>query len=325
MHIPDGFLDAKTAGVTAALSALAVSAALRRLKKKLPRRKIPLMGLSAAFLFVAQMINFPVGGGTSGHLLGGVLSAVLLGPAEALVVMVSVLLVQCFLFADGGLVALGANVFNMGIIGTLFGYGLYTALVRVLPGERWAMVALAVAAWCSTVLAALCCTGELAWSGTVVWNAAIVPMAGVHMLIGLGEALITVLVVKAISATRPEILMGTNQGGQHRGVLVAFGFAIVFGLAVFVAPFASSLPDGVEAIAARLGFDSREVSALPAVSPFEGYTVRGLTSPRVATAIAGTAGIIVMFFAGYFIARMIASRGASGEAMKESEHAPRIP
>src|SRR2546422_7604656 len=116
MHIPDGFLDPKTALASGALSAVGLTIALRDARRRLPARKVPLMGLSAAFVFAAQMLNFPVAAGTSGHLIGGVLAAVLLGPSAAAVVLTSVLIVQCFVFGDGGVLALGANVFNMGIV-----------------------------------------------------------------------------------------------------------------------------------------------------------------------------------------------------------------
>src|SRR5689334_8604134 len=119
MHIPDGFLDAKVALGAGALSALGVGAAVRNARLRLPPRKIPLMGLSAAFIFAAQMLNFPVAGGTSGHLIGGVLASVLLGPSAAVLVLTAVLMVQCFVFADGGILALGANVFNMGIVSSV--------------------------------------------------------------------------------------------------------------------------------------------------------------------------------------------------------------
>jgi cobalt/nickel transport system permease protein len=322
MHIPDGFLDAKTAGVTTALSAVAVSAALHRLRKTLPRRKIPFMGLAAAFLFAAQMVNFPVGGGTSGHLLGGVLCAVVLGPAEALIVVTSVLIVQCFLFADGGLTALGANIFNMGIIGAVMGYGLFRILAAVMPGERWRMAALALAAWCSTVLAAVCCTGELAWSGTVAWNAAIVPMAAVHMLIGIGESVITLLVVKVVSSTRPDILSFREGTGGKYGMVIILGMVTALGLAVFVAPFASQLPDGLEAVAGWLGFGNRALDTLPVSGPFAGYSLHTIASPHVATAVSGAAGTVLMFFVGYFVVRLVARRGSAVEREKEAGNAP---
>src|SRR3990172_7730516 len=134
MHIPDGFIDGKTAGATTALSLAGVGLALRRVKRELPPRKVPLLGLAAAFLFAAQMLNFPVAAGTSGHLIGGVLVAALLGPSAAVVVVTTVLIVQCFLFADGGVSALGANVFNMALLGAVGGYAIYRLVRRAVPG-----------------------------------------------------------------------------------------------------------------------------------------------------------------------------------------------
>lgn len=166
MHIPDGFLDAKTAIATGVFSVTGLGAALRQAGKHLQSRKIPLIGLSAAFIFVAQMLNFPVASGTSGHLLGSTFAAVLLGPSAAIIVMSSVLIVQSLIFADGGILALGANIFNMAIVAPLCGYGIYRALRLLLHGQQGQLVAVGFASWCATVVAAIFCAGELAWSGT---------------------------------------------------------------------------------------------------------------------------------------------------------------
>jgi cobalt/nickel transport system permease protein len=156
MHIPDGFLDAKVIAATAALAAIGVGAAWRQTKKNLPQRQIPLLGLAAAFVFAAQMLNFPVAGGTSGHLLGAVLISVLLGPSAAVIVMTAVLVVQCFLFADGGVLALGANVFNMAVMGTLVGNAVYRMALHILGGERGRIAAVAIGSWSSVMAAAIC-------------------------------------------------------------------------------------------------------------------------------------------------------------------------
>ena len=136
MHIPDGFIDGKTAAATALLSAAGVGLALRQVRRRLPPRRVPLLGLAAAFLFAAQMVNFPVAAGVSGHLIGGVLVAALLGPSAAVVVLTTVLIVQCFLFADGGVLALGANVFRMGLVGAVGGCAIYHGVRRGWPGRR---------------------------------------------------------------------------------------------------------------------------------------------------------------------------------------------
>ena len=173
MHIPDGFLDAKTAITTGVFSFSALGVALRHASRHVQSRQIPLIGLTAAFIFVAQMINFPVAGGTSGHLLGATLAAVLLGPSAAVIVMSCVLIIQALIFADGGLLALGANVFNMAIVAPTCAYLVYRTLRRLFRDQRGQLVSASIASWCSTVVASVFCAGELALSGTVTWNLAI--------------------------------------------------------------------------------------------------------------------------------------------------------
>ena len=206
MHIPDGFLDAKTAAATGVLAVAGLGLALRQARMELPRRKVPLLGLSAAFVFAAQMLNFPVAGGTSGHMIGGVLAAVLLGPSAAVIAISAVLVVQCFLFADGGITALGANIFNMAIVGGGGGWLVYRLLSRMVKGLFGKVMAASFAAWLSTVMASVLCAGELAASGTVKWSVALPAMAGVHMLIGIGEGVITAMVLAAIAKVRPDLL-----------------------------------------------------------------------------------------------------------------------
>jgi cobalt/nickel transport system permease protein len=155
MHLPDGFLDAKTALLSAGVAAAGVGIAVRRVRASLPPRRMPMLGLAAAFVFAAQMLNFPVAGGTSGHLVGGVLTAVLLGPSAAVVVIASVLIVQCLMFADGGVLALGANILNMGIVAGAGGWVIYAGVRRAVGGLFGRVVAATFAAWCSTVLAAV--------------------------------------------------------------------------------------------------------------------------------------------------------------------------
>ena len=320
MHIPDGFLDAKTVLVTGALSVAGVGLALRQVRKELPPRRVPLLGLSAAFLFAAQMVNFPVAGGTSGHLLGGVLVAALLGPAAGVVVLTTVLIVQCFLFADGGVTALGANVFNMALVGTVGGWAIYRTVSRCLPGVRGQVAAVAFAGWCSTVLAALGCAGQLAWSGTVQWSVAVTAMAGIHMLIGLGEGLIGALVFLAITRTRPELVSspGENPAPSRIGGVVGFGLVVSIGLAVFVAPFACPWPDGLERVAAKLGFEHKAGGAiLPA--PLADYALPGCKSPVVATAVAGAAGALVVFGLALLLSRALVPKSGSGERESGTE------
>ncbi len=309
MHIPDGFLDTKTIAATTALSAAGIAVALRRVGAGVQPRRVPLIGLAAAFVFAAQMLNFPVAGGTSGHLIGAVLSAVLLGPGAGIIAMASVLVVQCLVFADGGLLALGSNIFNMAIMGTLAGYGVYRGVRRLVPGTRGLLMAAAFGAWCSTVLAAICCAGELAWSGTADWRAAFPAMATVHMLIGIGEGAITALVLSAIIRTRPDLLHdGTGGLGAPSAGWVAYGVLVSLGLVLFVAPFASPWPDGLEHVAARLGFENEATITPLLPSPLADYQVPGIGSPVAATVAAGIAGTVIAFLLSYVLARMLVPR-----------------
>ena len=304
MHIPDGFLDTKTAATAAVLSTTAIGVAVRAVKQTLPPAKVPLMGLTAAFVFAAQMLNFPVAAGTSGHLMGAVLAAVLLGPGAAILVMSCVLIVQCLLFADGGLLALGANILNMAVIGSLSGHAVYTAVKRVVKGDRGRLVAAGFAAWCSTVVASVACAGELAWSGTVSWGAAFPAMANVHMIVGLAEGLITTLVIAAISKARPDLL-NSGMTPEPRSTLAVYGVIVILGLLIFVSPFASDWPDGLEKAAASLGFEHRaaQMSAVP--TPLSDYAFPGTGSAAEATALAGAVGTVVVFLLSFVLARIL--------------------
>jgi cobalt/nickel transport system permease protein len=207
MHIPDGFLNTATAVGAWAVSAGGVTYAVRRVSKELQERQVPLIGVTAAFIFAAQMINFPVAGGTSGHLLGGALAAILLGPWAGMLVLTSVLTVQALLFQDGGLLALGANILNMAVIGVLVGWAVYRGLGRVLrKGRSETAISSFAAAWTSVVVAALVAAVELAISGVFRADVALTAMGSVHALIGLGEGLITAAVLSFLGVTRPDLL-----------------------------------------------------------------------------------------------------------------------
>ncbi|HEU5122881.1 MAG TPA: energy-coupling factor ABC transporter permease [Verrucomicrobiae bacterium] len=314
MHIPDGIIDGKTAATAAGLSMIGVGWALRRVKRELPPRKIPLLGLAAAFLFAAQMVNFPIAAGTSGHLIGGTLIAALLGPSAAVVVVTTVLIVQCFLFADGGVMALGANIFNMAILGSVGGYAVFRFTNSLLAGSRGRITAIAFAAWCSVVFAAISCAGQLAWSGTVSWRAAFPAMAGTHMIIGLGEGLISALVFIAIQRTRPEMIVDDTQPRRARE-LVVFGMVATLGIALFIAPFACPWPDGLESVAAKLGFESQAV-ANSAFAPLPDYQLPGMHWAIGATALAGVIGSLVVFILAMLLGWLLAPKksGIKGNA-----------
>jgi len=207
MHLPDGFLNAATVATTYVVSAGGVANAVRVANKKLGEKHIPMMGILAAFIFAAQMLNFPVLGGTSGHFLGAALVAILLGPWAAILILSVVLIVQCLIFQDGGLLALGANIFNMGIVGGFGAYYIYR-LMSLLLGDshRSRLAAGFMASWASVLLASIACAIELSVSGTSPLSVALPAMAGVHAIIAIGEGLITVAVLSLVMATRPDLL-----------------------------------------------------------------------------------------------------------------------
>jgi cobalt/nickel transport system permease protein len=213
MHIPDGFIDGTTSAGAVAVAAGGLGASLRRAGEVLDERRVPLAGLVAAFVFAAQMLNFPVASGTSGHLLGGALAAVLVGPAVGAVCVSVVLAVQALLFADGGLSALGLNVLNMALLTAFGGYTVFVVARRVLPRTSSSVVvASGVAAGVSVLISAVAFTIEYAIGGTGTAAVSTVAgaMVGVHMLIGIGEGVITGLVVGAVLATRPDLVWGAR-------------------------------------------------------------------------------------------------------------------
>jgi cobalt/nickel transport system permease protein len=212
MHIPDGFINAGVSAVAGMASAGGLAVSVKKAGETLQDKQAPLAGLVAAFVFAVQMLNFPVAAGTSGHLIGGVLAAVLVGPWAGAICIALVLFVQA-LFADGGLSALGLNVLNMGIVAGMGGYVVFAAIRGVLPKTKTAVVgASAVAAFLSVIMAATAFVIEYALGGVgdVSLGAVFAAMVGVHALIGIGEAVITALAVSAVLAVRPDLVYGAR-------------------------------------------------------------------------------------------------------------------
>jgi len=206
MHIPDGFLTPSIWGSLDILSGSFLAVGLRKVSHHLEERAIPLMGVLAAFVFAAQMINLPIGGGTSAHFLGGTLVGILLGPWAGLVLLAVVLIVQCFLFQDGGVAALGANIFNMGIIGSLLSAYLYRGLVRGLKIKSPMFWSGFLASWVSISFSAIACTAELASSRVISWRVGLYIIVGTHFLLGFLEGLVTGTILESLVRTRPDLL-----------------------------------------------------------------------------------------------------------------------
>jgi cobalt/nickel transport system permease protein len=207
LHIPDGFLSGGVALACGLLAIVAVAYGLRVANVELDEARVPLLGVLAAFIFAAQMLNFPIAGGTSGHFLGATLAAVLLGPWLACLVMAVVIAVQAFAFADGGVSALGANVLNMGVLGALLAGLAVGAAMKVVPHRRGAFLAVVgVVSWLAVMIGAAATSFELALSDTIPLGTSLPPMLGVHALIGIGEAVITTAAVSAVLVSRPDLV-----------------------------------------------------------------------------------------------------------------------
>ncbi|MGB8940483.1 MAG: energy-coupling factor ABC transporter permease [Streptomyces sp.] len=326
MHVPDGFINAPVSAVTGVIAAGAVAVSLRGARRELDERTAPLAGLVAAFIFAVQMLNFPVAAGTSGHLLGGALAAILVGPYTGVLCVSVVLLMQGVLFADGGLTALGVNITDMAIVTTVVAYLTFRGLVKVLPrGRRSITVSSFVAALISVPAAAVAFTFIYALGGTtdVSIGKVATAMVGVHVLIGIGEAAITALTVGAVIAVRPDLVYGARGltqklklrvGGElvdvpaaeapapvaapsHRKVWIA-GLVASLVLAGFVSFYASADPDGLEKVAHDKGIDKKAEEHASSDSPLADYGVKDITDARISGGLAGVIGVGVTVVAG---------------------------
>jgi cobalt/nickel transport system permease protein len=289
LHIPDGFLNLVISLLFWLATIAMVSLAISRTNKSLGEKQIPLMGIMAAFIFAAQMLNFPVAGGTSGHFLGGALAAIVLGPWAGILVMTAVVAVQGLLFQDGGLLVMGANIFNMGILTAVIGFGLYRIVLNRNKSTRLSVAGLA--AWLATMAAALLTSLQLWLSGTSRLEIVVPAMLGVHALIGVGEAIITVAALAFIEQTRPDLLSAektASSGG--RGWVIAG--VIISLLAVLISPLASGDPDGLERVAEDIGFLGSGTSAPYEILP--DYTIPFLGETGLSTILAGIVGAVVV-------------------------------
>ncbi|MCF3145171.1 energy-coupling factor ABC transporter permease [Streptomyces platensis] len=340
MHVPDGFINAPVSAATGVVAAVAVAVSLRGARRELAgagpvgaaaaERTAPLAGLVAAFIFAVQMLNFPVAAGTSGHLLGGALAAILVGPYTGVLCVSVVLLMQGVLFADGGLTALGVNITDMAIVTTVVAYGLFRGLVKVLPRRRRSVtVASFVAALLSVPAAAVAFTALYALGGTadVPLGKVFTAMVGVHLLIGIGEAAITALTVGAVIAVRPDLVYGARGltkplelrtsplAGPADGATPAAepapvpaaaapaparrsvrrvwlaGLAAALVCAGGISYYASASPDGLEKVAHDHGIDRKAEDHAAKDSPLADYGVKDITDPRLSGGLAGVIGV----------------------------------
>lgn len=303
MHIRDGILSPEVCVMAGAVSLSAIAYSLKKLRVDLEDRAVPLTGMLAAVVFAGQMVNFPlVGLPVSGHLLGGVLASVILGPWAGCLAISLVLIVQAVLFNDGGLLSLGANILNMAVVGSWGGYAVYSVLRKWFGNNPISSIPAAViAAWLSVLAAATLFCLEFGLSaGSKQFNlkGVLTLMVLYHAIIGIGEALITGSILSFILARRPELISSTASSGSisNFGRSVVAGLVFALAVAAFLAPFKSEFPDGLDSVAEVQGFDSLKVERPGLI--FEEYEVplpQGYEWPTVATSLAGILGTVVVF------------------------------
>lgn len=309
MHIPDGFLSLSATLLTALVAIGGVAWSVRRLRGEVGDRLVPLVGVTAAAIFAGQMVNFPlIGLPASGHLLGGVLAAALLGPWGGVLALTAVLCVQCLVFGDGGLTALGANIVNMALIGAGLGYGVFDLLRRLIGGARGTVIASVVASWLMVALAALAFSAEMALGGEFAFGTLARLMLVVHAVIGLGEATITGLAITWLVRVRPELIYGQVQQATEPAsprYLTAAGLTIALAVAIFAAPWASELGDGLESVAEQMHFADRAQEAT--LAPLPDYELSGapgwLSASALATSLVGVIGTTLTWGVAWSVAR----------------------
>lgn len=307
MHAPDGFLNIGTSVVTGVISVGAFTLAFRQSRAELTDRQIPLAGVAAAFIFAGQMVNFPVAAGTSGHLLGGALAAILLGPALGALVVGLVIVVQALIFADGGLTALGYNTLNMAIVPAFGGYALFRMFRLLFPRSAAGIVgATALAAGLSVVLGAMAFSIEWLFGAAapVPFDTVMGSMVSVHLVIGIGEAVISALTVSAVLTSRPDLVFGAAD--LDRGELIdrtpvttrtflLAGSVAILVLGLVVSQFASNEPDGLERVAADTGFADTATDHVLSGGLFADYATSGVGNESLSLALAAVTGVIVTF------------------------------
>jgi len=301
LHIPDGFLHILVSAVCWLLTLLIVGMAVGQTRRDFDERLVPLAGIMAAFIFAAQMLNFPVAGGTSGHFVGAALAFIVLGPWLGLLTMTAVIAVQALVFQDGGLLVMGANILVMGVVPGFLAYYVYR--IGRGRGARAQLVFAGLAAWLSVVVAALVVALLLAFSGTSSLGVVAPAMVGVHALIGLGEALITVAALAFIRQARPSLLAEGQEAGRSGWVVAGLAVAL---LLVLFAPFASGHPDGLEWVAESAGFLGAARSAPYELLP--DYTIPFLGQTGLSTIVAGVAGALLVAGLVYLAARALRRR-----------------
>ncbi|MER5647267.1 energy-coupling factor ABC transporter permease [Streptosporangium sp. NPDC002524] len=344
MHVPDGFFNAAVSVSAGVVAAAGVAVCLRGARRELDDRTAPMAGLVAAFIFAVQMLNFPVAAGTSGHLLGGALAAILVGPYTAVLCVAVVLLVQAFFFADGGLTALGVNITLMGLVAVLVGWGVFRLITRSVRNRGAVVAAAFVAALVSVPASALAFT-LLFWAGgtaPIEIGTVAAAMGGVHLLIGVGEGLITAVTVSTVLAIRPDLVYGARElvtplvlrgadgdvtvtpeaskpvtpvAARRPGWFLPAGIATAALLAGVVSFYASSSPDGLEWVAEDKGFSDQATDHSLGEQPLADYGDVG----GIPVGVAGVIGVGVTLAVGGGVFYAVRRREDGGTGTDDSD------
>lgn len=293
LHIPDGFLSPGICGLGWVAAIVSLHWAIRHSSRQFGERQVPLMGVMAAFIFAAQAINFPIVGGTSGHILGGALAGILLGPWSGVLVMTTVIIVQGFFFQDGGLLSMGWNIINLAVFSVLTGYATYF-LITNLSRNTLKIFHLAgfAAAWISVEAGAVAAALQLAASGTLPLHLALPALTGVYALIGIVEGVVTIATLSFIRSSYPNLIQGEQASGRFSAAFVTICLAVALVIAL-LSPLASSAPDGLEKLAEDMGFAARASDSFFEVFP--DYTVSLLEDPSYSTIVAMVIGTLLVF------------------------------
>ena len=292
MHVPDGFINAQVSVATGVISLGTLWAYIRNAKNLVADKLIALTGMMSALIFVLQMINFPIAAGTSGHLLGGALAVIVLGPSLGIICISIVVVIQSLLFADGGLSALGVNVLNMAIITSLTGWLTITFWKKLFGDSRFTLISGSViAGLLSVVFSSIAFVMEYAIGGTVSvpLGSVLIAMISTHLFIGLGEGIITALIISLLLRVRSDLVYANTKKDKSNNLSTSYGIFIVLILSLtLITPYASSSPDGLESVASNFGFEETDGVVLL----LEDYGISSVNNNFISTILSALLGIL---------------------------------
>ena len=294
MHVPDGFMNVTMSAATGVISFGTLWAYIRSAKDLIADKFIALTGMMSALIFVLQMINFPVAAGTSGHLLGGALAVIVLGPRLGLICLSVVVIIQSLLFADGGLSALGVNVLNMAIVTSATSWFIVKYWIKFIGKNKTSILTVSVLAGIlSVVFSSIAFTIQYAIGGTISIpvGTVLIAMVSTHLIIGLGEGIITALIITLLMRVRPDLVYAYDRSDENTTKVSFYGlFIILILLLSLVTPFASSSPDGLESVAEEFGFTQTDGIVLL----LDNYGINAINNNFLSTVLSALLGVTVV-------------------------------